>query len=55
MQLCLFSLNQVDDSMLTKLDGVDRQSVALEKAILEGQLQSSALHTRHNDLSNKNM
>lgn len=37
--------------MLTKSDDVDRQSVALEKAILKGQLQSSSLHTRYNDLS----
>ena len=50
MRFCLFSLDQVDDSMLTKSDDVDRPSVALEKAILKGQLQSHSLHMRHSDL-----
>jgi hypothetical protein len=50
MRFSLFSLDQVDDSMLTKLDDVDRQSVALEKAILKGQLQSSSLMGRYDDL-----
>ena len=40
---------------LTKLDEVDRQSVALEKAILKGQLQRSSLPTRHNDILNAEM
>ena len=55
MRFSLFSLDQVDDSMLTKLDDVDRQSVALEKAILKGQLQRSSLPTRHNDILNAEM